>query len=87
MLPYQYEPEVGEKAASMTDQSDLEQESDSASSDDDQIDHEFETANAWRLETLSWCKCGNCTLSTKTIECFCCHEKALGYDEYDTLLN
>ena len=60
VLPYQYEPEVGEKAASMTDQSDSDQESDSASSDDDQIDHEFETANAWRLETLSWCKCGNC---------------------------
>ena len=39
VLPYQYESEVGEKAASMTDQSDSEQESDSASSDDDQIDH------------------------------------------------
>ena len=78
VLPYQYEPEVGEKAASMTDQSDLEQESDSASSDDDQIDHEFETANAWRLETLSWCKCGNCTLSTKTIECFFLSRKSVG---------
>ena len=55
VLPYQYEPEVGEKAA--------------------------------RLETLSWCKCGNCTPSTKTIECFCCHEKALEYDVYDMLLN
>jgi hypothetical protein len=44
-------------------------------------------ANAWRLETLSWCKCGQYTLSTKAIECFCCHEKALEYDEYDVLLN
>ena len=44
-------------------------------------------ANARRLETLSWCKCGQYTLSTKAIECFCCHEKALEYDEYDVLLN
>ena len=86
VLPYQYEPEVGEKAASMTDQGNSEQERYSASSDD-QIDDELEAANAWRLQTLSWCKCGHCTLSTKTIECFCCHEKALEYNEYDALLN
>ncbi|CAB4006882.1 Hypothetical predicted protein [Paramuricea clavata] len=85
VLPYQYEPEVGEKTSDVTDQSDSEQESDSSS--DEEIDHEFESANAWRLQTLSWCKCGHCTLSPKLIECFCCHEKALEYDEYDALLN
>ena len=47
----------------------------------------LQRANAWRLETLSWCKCGHCTLSTKAIECFCCHEKAVEYDEYGVLLD
>ena len=41
VLPYQYEPEVGEKTSDVTDQSDSEQESDSSSSDEE-IDHEFE---------------------------------------------
>ena len=41
---------------------------------------------AWRLESLSWCKCGHCTLKPKAIESFCCYEKALEYDEYDALL-
>ena len=34
VLPYQYEPEVGEKTSDVTDQSDSEQESDSSSSDE-----------------------------------------------------
>ncbi len=38
-------------------------------------------------ETLSWCKCGHCALSTKIVECFCCHEKAVEYDEYGLLLD
>ena len=51
-----------------------------------EIDHVFEAKNAWRLESLSWCKCGHCTLKPKAIESFCCYEKALEYDEYDALL-
>ena len=43
--------------------------------------------HAWRLQSLDWCKCGHCTLQPKAIESFCCHEKALEYDEYDELLN
>ena len=58
----------------------------SAESSDEEIDHVFEAKNAWRLESLSWCKCGHCTLKPKAIESFCCHEKALEYDEYDALL-
>ena len=30
--------------------------------------------------------CGHCTLKPKAIQSFCCHDKALEYDEYDTLL-
>jgi hypothetical protein len=45
VLPYQYEPQVGEKTSDVTDQSDSEQWSDSSSSDEE-IDHEFESANA-----------------------------------------
>ena len=51
------------------------------------VDTEFERANAWRLETLSWCKCGHCAVSKKIIECFCCLEKAVKYDEYGMLLD
>ena len=29
---------------------------------------------------------GHCTLKPKAIQSFCCHDKALEYDEYDTLL-
>ena len=84
--PYQFEPEVGAKTSNLSDESDSEQGS-GLSSSDEEIDDEFERANAWRLQTLSWCKCGHCTISTKAIECFCCHEKALEYDEYDVLLD
>ena len=86
VLPYQFEPEARPNKSNTSDESDSEQSSDLSSSDEE-VDREFMMANAWRLETLSWCKCGQCTLSTKAIECFCCHEKALEYDEYDVLLN
>ena len=54
---------------------------------EEEIDTEFERANAWHLETPTWCKCGRCAVCTKTIECFCCHEKAVEYDEYRALLD
>ena len=85
VLPYQFEPEVGGKTSNLSEESDSDQGSDLSSSDEE-IDHEFERVNVWRLQTLSWYKCGHCTISTKAIECFCCHEKALEYDEYDVLL-
>ena len=77
---------MGAKTTNLSDESDSEQGS-GLSSSDEEIDDEFERANAWRLQTLSWCKCGHCTISTKAIECFCCYEKALEYDEYDVLLD
>ena len=52
VLPYQYEPEVGGKGTNISDESDLDRES-------KEIDQEFETANAWCLQTLSWCNCGH----------------------------
>ena len=60
VLPYQYEPEVGRKGTNISDESDSDRESNSSSSSEE-IDQEFETANAWRFQTLSWCKCGHCT--------------------------
>ena len=86
ILPYQYEPEPGAETSSISDESDSEQGSVLFSSEEE-VDTEFERANAWRLETLSWCKCGHCALSTKIIECFCCIEKAVEYDEYGMLLD
>ena len=86
VLPYQFEPEVGAETSSLSDESDSEQGS-VLSSSEEEVDTEFEKANAWRLETLSWCKCGHCGLSTKIVECFCCHEKAVEYDEYGVLLD
>ena len=80
VLPYQFEPEPGLQ----TSNSDSEEES--VESSDEEIDHVFKAKNAWRLESLSLCKCGHCTLKPKAIESFCCHEKALEYDEYDALL-
>ena len=85
VLPYhQFEPEPGLQTSNSGDESDSEEES--AESSDEEIDHVFEAKNAWRLESLSWCKCGHCTLKPKAIESFCCYEKALEYDEYDALL-
>ena len=54
--------------------------------EEDEYNDEFKRANSWRLTTLSWCKCGKCSLMEKTIESFCCHEKSLKYDEYDDIL-
>ena len=76
ILPYQYEPEPGAETSSISDEIDSEQGSVLFSSEEE-VDTEFERANAWRLETLSWCKCGHCAVSTKIIECFCCLEKAV----------
>lgn len=86
VLPYQYEPEKGAETSTFSDESVSDQGS-VMSSSEDEVDNEFERANAWRLETLSWCKCGHCVLSTKAIECFCCHEKAVEFDEYEVLLD
>ena len=40
------------------------------SSDDESFDEEFEAANAWRRSSLQWCKCGKCSIISKTIESF-----------------
>ena len=83
VLPYQFEPEPGMEASDSGDESDSKEEGESS---DDEVDHVFEAENAWRLETLSWCKRGHSTLKPKAIESYCCNDKALEYDEYDTLL-
>ena len=87
ILPYQYEPEPGAETSSISDESDSEQGSVLFSSEEE-VDTEFERANAWHLETLSWCKCGHCAVSLALIiECFCCVAKAVEYDEYGMLLD
>ena len=69
VLPYQYEPGVGGKGTNISDESDSDRESNSSSSSKG-IDQEFEIANAWRLQTLSWCKCGHCTISKISLNAF-----------------
>ena len=86
ILPYQYEPEPGAETSSISDESDSKQGS-VLSSSEEEIDTEFERVNAWRLKTPTWCKCGHCAVSTKTIACFCCREKAVEYDEYGAVLD
>ena len=83
-LPHQFEPEPSTKIGDASDDNDTDQ-SDVTTSSDEDVDHELERgerANDWRLLDLSWCKCGRSSLSTKAVECFCCHKKALEYDEY-----
>ena len=81
--PYMFEPMSNENA---TDIDSSESDTDSTHASEDEVDQEFETINRWRLSTLDWCKCGNCDLMVKTVESFCCHEKAIEYDEYDDKL-
>ena len=78
--PYMFEPMPNENA---TDIDSSGSDTDSTHASEDEVDQEFETINRWRLSTLDWCKCGNCDLMVKTVESFCCHEKAIEYDEYD----
>ena len=40
------------------------------SSSQEEVNTEFKRANAWHLETLSWCKRDHCTLSTKILNVF-----------------
>ena len=79
--PYQYEPEPGSQQ-----QSESESDQESSSESDDSVDEEFEAINSWRNSTLSWCKCQCCSIMPKTVENFCCQEKAVEYDEYDAKL-
>ncbi|XP_031563621.1 uncharacterized protein LOC116299126 [Actinia tenebrosa] len=83
VLSYLFEPEPTDNSINGSENSD----SESQSSSEDEGHQTFDVENAWRLQTLSCCKCGQCTLSTKAIECFCCHERAVEYDEYDGLLS
>ena len=48
VLPYQFEPELSAKTCDSSDDSDSEQSGVTSSSDED-VNHEFERANAWRL--------------------------------------
>ena len=77
--PYMFEPNPDDIVESGDSDSD-------STSTNDSLDEEFEAINSWRLATLEWCKCGQCQLMSKTIESFCCHEKAVEYDEYDEKL-
>jgi hypothetical protein len=51
VLPYQFEPEALGNRSNTSEESDSDQSSDLSSSDEE-VDHEFMIANAWRLETL-----------------------------------
>ena len=53
IVPYQFEPESGVNTNDVSDESASERDSDTSSSDEE-VDHEFEIANAWRLESLIW---------------------------------
>ena len=81
MQPYMFEPnkeDLCESSSISTDGSSI--------SDDDLIDPQFEPLYRWKLATLKWCKCGKCAIMERSIESFCCHEKALDFDEYNALL-
>lgn len=84
VLPYQFEPTPDKNSNCSEYSSDSESQS---SSDEDIGMKAFEPANVWRLDSLKWCNCGNCTIHNKVIENFCCKEKSLEYDEYDSLLS
>ena len=60
ILPYQFEPESGENTNDVSDESASERNSDISISDVE-VDHEFEIANAWCLESLISCQCGHCS--------------------------
>ena len=74
VLPYQYEPEASAETSNFSDESDSEDGS-VLSSCEEEVHTEFERANAWRLETLSFCKCGYCALSTNVVEYFAATRK------------
>ena len=78
--PYMFEPMPNESATNIDSSG---SDTDSTHASEDEVDQEFETINRWHLSTLDWCKGGNCDLMVKTVESFCCHEKATEYDEYD----
>ena len=80
--PYMFEPNTNEDH----DPDGSYDSDDESTSTEEYVDEEFEAMNAWRLSTLEWCKCGNCTIMGKSVESFCCHEKAVEYDEYDKKL-
>ena len=75
--PYMFEPNKGDRREASYNSSE------DSGSEEEEFDEEFEAANAGRRTSLQWCKCGKCAIMEKIIESFCCHEKAMEYDEYD----
>ena len=76
--PYMFEPNKNEGNVQSYDSDDEYTLTDKETKG---IDHELEANNAWRLSTLEWCKCSHCAMMKKSIESFCCHEKAAEYDK------
>jgi hypothetical protein len=67
VLPYQFEHKLGLQTSDSGDESDSEEQSESS---------DKEITMCLRSKML-----GACTLKPKDIELFCCHDKALEYDE------
>jgi hypothetical protein len=67
VLPNQFEPKSGLQTSDSGDESDSEEQSESS-------DEEITMCLRWEMH-------GACTLKPKDIELFCCHDKALEYDE------
>ena len=77
ILPYQFEPEPSTKTSDASDDNDTDQ-SDVTTSSDEDVDHEFKRANAWRLLGV------NAVIVHYPLRLWnvliCCHEKALEYE-------
>ena len=71
ILPYQFEPEPLTKTSDASDDNNTGQSDVTTSSD--------KMSTTSLKEQILSCKCGHCLLSAKTVECFCCHGKALEY--------
>ena len=85
ICPYMFEPNKNDSNNEQLSYSD--DDSTSTGEDSYSSDDSFEEINAWRRTDLNWCKCGKCDLMAKARESFCCHEKAVEYDEYDSKLS
>ena len=72
--PYMYEPE--RDVSTCSDESDM--------SDVDKNESEECSEDSVRVGNLDWCKCGNCLVGKREINCLCCFEVHVLNSKFDT---
>ena len=66
--PYMFEPEKDDVSSTSSSSSEVEDE------DEDDLKSKTNLGKSSRVGNLEWCKCGECNIEKREIDCLCCQE-------------